>query len=87
MTIKIEVSPSLSGYEALIRASTFEAMNKMKNFGVPLANRMHIGPLEGPAYMLSLVVDELLPENTLRVSIEVKELFYPRQTEILIKPL
>ena len=77
MILRINVTCTLHGAEAEIRKTTFEAIHRLKNLGVPMGeNHQLVGDPFTDSYTLRFIDDQAGEPDVLYVSEDVKQRFY-----------
>ena len=86
MTLRIITVSTLHGLEAEIRKTTFEAIHRLKNLGVPIGECFVIvgDPFDG-AYVLRFISDDAGEPDILYVSPDVKRQFYADKATLEIR--
>jgi hypothetical protein len=88
MRVRIVVDPGLHGLEGRIQRTTFEAIHRLKNLGVPVGDHYNVvGDPFISVYFLRFTDDRTGEPNCLYVSEEVKAEFYAGREFLDIRPV
>jgi hypothetical protein len=88
MRLRIVVDQTLHGPLGTIRKTTFEAVHRLKNLGVPIGDDyVIVGDPFGSAYVLRFTDDQTGEPDTLYVSEDVKRDFYAGRQLLEIRPV